>query len=132
MAIALLLTSKNVCKPADYSLFSTYEQFATLAGVVRRVTDLMYVLEELRPRPGSAAEQQAEHALVAPNSGAFSPHGKRVTGDATGLVLQGCDIVTPAISQPRMSQSATNQKNRVRTTPMATNFVPSGCIFGNW
>ena len=56
----------------------------------------MYVLEELRPRPGSAAEQQAEHALVAPNSGAFSPHGKRVTGDATGLVLQGCDIVTPA------------------------------------
>ena len=94
------------------------------------MTDLMYVLEELRPRPGSAAEQQAEHALVAPNSGAFSPHGKRVTGDATGLVVQGCDIVTPAKRCLARGLTFSVEAGKDGPTLAAANLAvvgPSGC-----
>ena len=90
----------------------------------------MYVLEELRPRPGSAAEQQAEHALVAPNSGAFSPHGRRVTGDATGLVVQGCDIVTPAKRCLARGLTFSVEAGKDGPTLAAANLAvvgPSGC-----
>ena len=101
-----------------YGLFSTYEQFATLFGVVRRVTDLIYVLEDLKPRPGSAAEQQAELAPVVATSVVFSPRGVRGKAErGDGLVVEGCDVVTP--------------KNRCLAKGLSFTVEPANSVVGN-
>jgi ABC-type uncharacterized transport system fused permease/ATPase subunit len=80
------------------SLLGLHEQMASLFGVVGRVTDLMLVLDDIRPRAGSAAEAQTETApVLASNSGAFSPRGSRTEDKRDGGIrVAGCDLVTPS------------------------------------
>jgi len=81
------------------SLLGLHEEMASLFGVVGRVTDLMLVLDEVRPRAGSAAEKQtAAAAVLASNvGGAFSPRGARESPSFSGGIrMAGCDLVTPS------------------------------------
>lgn len=82
------------------SLLGLHEELASLFGVVGRVTDLMLVLDQIRPRTGSAAEKQTAVAavLVSNVGGAFSPRGAREEDDggSGGIRIAGCDLVTPS------------------------------------
>ena len=75
-----------------YQLFSTFESIGTLFGVVRRLTDLLRVLDEVNPQVGSAAQQQADLSLVVPRAVSGIDRG---SGPASSLVVEACDIVTP-------------------------------------
>ena len=83
-----------------YSLFSTYEQFATLLGTVIRVTDLIQVLDDLQPAASSNSSSGGEQdedtqdtSSTVPATPAFDD--SESTAGGTALRLTGCDIVTP-------------------------------------